>query len=74
MIIEKGIPLPERRPGRRQNELRMLLDQMEVGDSVLAPDLSSGNVRCQATLAGQRIGGKFTAEKTSKGIRVWRAE
>ena len=65
--IEHGIPIPAKRTGRSS-----IFDEMEVGDSILCPHAKSNSIRAMASMAGARLGRKFTARKIADGVRVWR--
>ena len=71
--IEKGIPLPEGRRGRKK---LYPFGEMEIGDSFVVP------VNSQTLSMYKMIGGytrhlkpkKFIARKNEDVIRVWRIE
>lgn len=78
MEIEKGFPVPQPSHGGRGHfsELRAVLSEMEVGDSVRACDHDDlrerkrweVNVsRCRAS-----TGHRFTVRRHEDHIRVWR--
>lgn len=68
--IEKGVPVP------RPTTTRLaLLRQMEIGDSVLIPDMMlPKNARASVCLSAHEAFGKgcYTTAKEDGGIRVWR--
>jgi hypothetical protein len=67
--IEKGIPIPPRRCGRKP---RYPFGQMEIGDSVIVEIISGARA---ATTYGRRHGKKFQSEKQADGkYRVWRVK
>lgn len=69
--IKSGVPIPPVRNGR-ESALKVIIDQMGIGDSVLCQEVghSVSSFRCWAER--QNDGTKFTARKTREGIRVWR--
>jgi hypothetical protein len=74
MLIEKGVPMPARRPGRRRYPFR----EMEVGDSFVVETVQDRE-RVKATLwhytrTGTGKGRKFASRKVDEGFRIWRTE
>jgi len=70
--IEKGIPIPTTRGGKKK-ELRLVMEKMEVGDSVLV----SNTHRQQVHQIAKAIGIKYASRtvcKESGQIRVWRTK
>ena len=67
--IEKNIPIPSNGPRRPKQELRLALEQMEVGDSIVVP---SHEVRRKAygSAKGANIGIRSRVE--GDHIRIWR--
>jgi hypothetical protein len=70
--IEKNVPLPE---GRRpiKSELRLSLESMKVGDSILIPRTEV----CKADAAFnalRALGKRFSTRAIDEGIRIWRRE
>jgi len=71
-VIEKGIPIPERRRGNLGGASnRYPFGQMEVGDSFFCPGASS-SVEAAANLYGKRSDRKFSARYVEGGTRIWR--
>ena len=69
MIIEKGIPIPDR---RRDGGITGTLRKMSVGDSFLIPAEMN---RASAHIAATKLGITITTRKQSDGtVRVWRTE
>lgn len=65
MQIDKHIPAPSPRKWH----------DMEVGDSVLYPDISEYNrARYSAYNHGRAYGKKFSCRKTKEGGRIWRTK
>jgi hypothetical protein len=62
--IEKGIPVPAKRAGRRA-----LLKTMEVGDSVFFAGAKLGTISPYTRQEGPL---KFTCRTIDGGVRVWR--
>ena len=72
MKIEKGIPVPELRLGRRSN---YPLAEMEVGESFACekPHRAEVNrLRQAAYRYGKRHGKKFTVRVSGDEVRCWR--
>ena len=72
--IEKGIPIPKSDGrGRSKGELRLTMEQMEVGDSIIIDDKNRFQIHQIANTIG--IGYKSrTISKAEKRIRVWRTK
>lgn len=71
--IERGIPMPRKRP-RRQGDhgaLAAALHRMRAGDSVMVPDISPDIVRVTAWRMGRELGGSFATRRVLGGVRVW---
>lgn len=68
--IEKNIPIPNSRSNRPQ----LPFDQMEVGDSFLAPDLSKNRVYNAANEYRLKTGKRFLVRAVEGGTRCWRIE
>ena len=68
--IEKGVPIPEARGGKKKGELAVTLLAMKKGDSVLAKDMHYQNViqHCARYLGR----GNYTIRHTEAGLRIWR--
>lgn len=70
--IQKGVPMPNTRPGK---ELKYPFDQLGKGDSFLVTD--EGDMKSVVSCArayGKRYGIELIARKTSEGMRVWRLD
>lgn len=71
--IEKGIPMPGAKNIDRGTGLRGLMQKMEVGDSVLEPDLGTRNsLQSAAQYVRLKTGRTFAIRKTEDGLRIWR--
>ena len=68
--IEKGVPLPKRGADQR-GEIRLALEQMEVGDSVVIPTHMRQITHQAAKAAGVEIATR-TINKETQDMRVWR--
>jgi len=72
--IEKGIPIPNKSGrGRFKGELRLTMEQMEVGDSIVIDDKH----RQQIHQCAKAIGIGYTSRtisKEEKRVRVWRTK
>lgn len=68
--IDQGIPIPN--AGCGHGRKRYPWDKMEVGDSFLHESEKPSSVSGQASMAGSRLGFKFSTRKTEEGYRVWR--
>jgi hypothetical protein len=67
--IEKGVPLPTGGRGRKKGDLRVAMESMEVGDSLVV----HGTLACQLLQNARIIGFKATTRTTPDGgVRVWR--
>ena len=71
--IEKGIPLPTEGRGRAKSELRLAIEKMEVGDSMIIPT----DLRNRVPNIMHRLCFNYTArlvkdDKTK--VRVWRVK
>jgi len=71
--IEKGIPLPEVKRGRKGN-YRYPWRDMAIGDSFLAPDADIRYMAASAVGARKRLGRRFACRTVEGGVRVWRIE
>ena len=69
MQIEKGVPIPQ--VTARAGKNVQLLRQMEVGDSVLFPNVESKKVMRFYRVA-KNIGFKVLLRKEGSGVRMWR--
>ena len=72
--IEKGIPIPDGEGrGREKSPLRLAVEKMEVGDSVLV----SNTHRQQLHAISNKLGIKYktrTICKESNTVRFWRTK
>jgi len=72
--IEKGIPIPDGEGrGREKSPLRLAVEKMEVGDSVLVSNMH----RQQLHAMSKRLGIKYktrTICKESNTVRFWRTK
>ena len=74
MKIEKNIPCPEARMGRKP---KYPFADMAVGDSVFFDNEPAGSMSLPAASAhnhGMRLGKKFSSRKDGRGVRIWRVE
>lgn len=65
--IEKNVPL-------RSPRKVYPWGKMAVGDSFFVPEVKVTSVTSSATLAGARMGMKFTCRSVDGGVRIWRIE
>lgn len=69
-VIEQGVPMPSKMAGRGH---KYPFQQMEVGDSFLAPLADRSRISSRATITGKRNGLAFSVRKVgSEQIRIWR--
>lgn len=66
MKIEKGIPIPSR---KARADDRLLIDKMEVGDSILVESWKSVE---KFRYTGRNAGFKMSVRKLGSGWRLWR--
>lgn len=72
--IEKGIPIPAKEGrGRFKGELRLTMEQMEVGDSIVIDDKHRQQIHQIANTIGIGYTSR-TISKTPKRVRVWRTK
>lgn len=65
IVIEKGIPIPNKFPFK----------DMEVGDSFLIPaGVARSTAQTAAIRYGKPLGKRFTIRKTPEGDRCWRVQ
>jgi hypothetical protein len=69
MKIEKGIPAPKGKRGRKP--LYPWTD-LKIGESFIALNKTILNFRSMATRAGQAYGRKYKVREEKNGVRVWR--
>lgn len=71
--IQKDVPLTEKRK-REKQELRIAIEQMQVGDSILVPakNLTNNGTFTSSSQIGKAIGIQLTQRKTAEGTRIWR--
>tara|TARA_R100001129_G_scaffold181381_1_gene160599 strand:+ start:440 stop:673 length:234 start_codon:yes stop_codon:yes gene_type:complete len=68
VVIEKDVPVPT----RYWSKWSKIIDDMQIGDSIVLPDRRSVNLFCQH---GYRRGMKFTVRKQDDSVlRIWRKE
>lgn len=71
--VESGVPIPDEKVRKS-----FMLNQMEVGDSILIPVEDRSSAASSASKIKARTGKEFTLRKTvQKGIayvRVWRVK
>tara|TARA_R100001594_G_scaffold12600_1_gene27880 strand:+ start:573 stop:836 length:264 start_codon:yes stop_codon:yes gene_type:complete len=68
VIIEKDVPVPT----RYWSKWSKIIDDMEIGDSIVLPDRRTSSLFCQH---GYRRGMKFTVRKQDdNNLRIWRKE
>lgn len=78
--IDKDIPVPPlpKSAGRKQGKTRLKYPwpDMEVGDSILVPDVTLETLKTAALAWAKRQGlpWKFTARSNIRGVRIWRYE
>lgn len=76
-VIEPGLPIPKRTsPGRSGNSrppgLMALINQMEIGESILLPnDHMAQSLQSTIQAVSEK---KFTRRKVDGGCRLWRIE
>jgi hypothetical protein len=69
-IIENNVPMPAERSYVKSG-ITTVLKKLEVGQSFAVH--SEGRKKSGALYqVGKKLGRKFTARKTSDGIRIWR--
>jgi len=72
--IEKGIPIPAKEGrGRYKGELRLTMEKMEVGDSIVIDDKHRQQIHQIANTIGIGYTSR-TISKTPKRVRVWRTK
>lgn len=67
--IEKGIPLPARKPQNRAEKYP--LSKLEVGDSFMAP-VKQAALAAHARRVAKEFKRKFVVRPEGEGARVWR--
>lgn len=77
MKIDKNIPIPQKKQGRafqvKNKELYEIIQNMEIGDSFLAPESAMKKGYLTITVYLERkFNIKLTQRKTDEGVRVWR--
>ena len=70
--IEKNIPIPERGEDKK-GELRLTLEKMEVGDSIVVPNFLRQVTYAAAKATKIKIAMK-TINSETRDTRVWRKE
>ena len=77
--IEKGIPLPENGVAKK-GELRLTLEKMEVGDSIIVPNKYRQHAYAAARAANIKISIRITksvgqvTNGETQDMRIWRTE
>lgn len=67
-VIEKNVPMPLRKLGRRADVLTKTLISLDVGDSFLVKK----QLRSRLSQIGKRAGKVFSARAVGDELRVWR--
>ena len=70
--IEKGIPIPENGV-ERKGEIRLTLEKMEVGDSIIVPNKYRQHAYAAAKASNMKISIR-TINSETREMRVWRTE
>ena len=70
--IEKNIPIPERGADKK-GELRLTLEKMEVGDSIVVPNFLRNAAYSAAEKAKIKVAMQ-TINVETRDARVWRKE
>lgn len=70
--IEKGIPIPTTSGGKKKG-LRLVMEKMEVGDSVLVSNAHRQQVHQIAKAIGIKYASRTVCKESGK-IRVWRTK
>lgn len=66
--IEKGVPIPKGK-GRAKGQLRLTVEQMVVGDSIIVPKKNIEHMRALQYRCGIKIKARKIDDET---FRVWR--
>lgn len=70
--IEKGIPLPERRP-RREASRQYPWSSLEIGHSFFIPaPMTTLKLSSSLAYRHQNLGPRYVARTIDGGVRVWR--
>ena len=73
IVIEKNIPMPKPGDarGKGKTPLRLAMEVMEVGDSLISP---KNKIQTQAIISGfrKRGDGNFATRTIDGQVRVWR--
>lgn len=69
--VDKGISIPNPYRGR---EAVYPWKNMNIGDSILVPNLKIGSVASAAGSYGRNHGVRFISRTVEGGVRVWRVE
>lgn len=75
--IEKNVPMANNKWGKHKSPFKIVLEKMEVGDSILFPkDTSSHESLKQIAYQAKNRGNKkrYAIKKTTEGVRCWRVE
>jgi|5B_taG_2_1085324.scaffolds.fasta_scaffold91023_2 hypothetical protein len=70
--IEKNVPIPKRGSDKK-GELRLTIEKMEVGDSIVVPDFLRQVTYAAAKAAKIKISMK-TINPVTRETRVWRTK
>ena len=71
--IEKNIPVPDKKKRVRQSSTREIVDQMNVGDSVLLPsEAAAHKIRCY--MYNHKLKACVRKQEDGKAWRLWRIE
>jgi hypothetical protein len=75
IVIEKNVPMPklDDARGRGKSPLRLAMEVMEVGDSLISP---KSKIQTQAIISGFRKRGdrSFATRAIDGQVRVWRTK
>lgn len=75
--IEKGIPVPPRYTKPVTGKLYVILEKMEVKDSVMIPNgFLASEVKTRGNLSSyaRKTKKNFTIRKVEGGLRIWRTK
>lgn len=71
-VIEKGVPIPQDRGQGHRTGFSRALRALEVGDSMLVPEMTQNGVSARASSLSKITGQKFITRRVEGGIRIWR--
>jgi hypothetical protein len=71
IVIEKNVPMPERLGGKKKTALRLAMEAMEVGDSLISPKTLT---QTHGVISGFRKRGErnFASRTIDGQVRIWR--